>query len=137
MCWEQYSEKIDLTHYKNLEDLMDQGTETINAHTIYHNKGDVIWALDTKARHEIMRGQWGRELKDVNLSELLKLIKKTFMPTTNVFHLRAQLFNVKQEEETLDEEWKRVVDFERKCQFNRITPEEIITYKYAATINDK
>ena len=29
------------------------------------------------------------------------------------------------------------MDIERKCEFNSITPEEIITYKFAATINDK
>ena len=37
----------------------------------------------------------------------------------------------------MDEYWKRLVDVERKCEFNRITPEEIITYKFASTINDK
>ena len=60
------------------------------------------------------------------------------MPGGNVFHSRAQFFNVEQEHgETLDEYWKKLVDIERKCEFNRITPEEIITYKFAATINDK
>ena len=91
--------------------------------TVYHIKGDVIWALGPKAKHEIMRGQWGRELKDVDLSELLKLFKKTFIPAQNVFHSRAQFFNIKQEDnETLNEYWKRLVDIERKCEFNRITP---------------
>ena len=28
------------------------------------------------------------------------------------------------------------MDIERKCEFERITPEEIITYRFAATIND-
>ena len=70
-----------------------------------------------------MRGHWGRELKDVDLSELLKLFKKTFIPARNVSHSWAQFFNFKQEEnETLDEYWKRLVDIERKCEFNRITP---------------
>ena len=60
------------------------------------------------------------------------------MPARNVFHSRTQFFNVKQEdEETLDEYWKRLVDIKRKCKFNRKTPEAIITYKPAATINDK
>ena len=85
-----------------------------------------------------MRGQWGKELKDLDLPELLKLFKKKFIPARNVFHSRAQFFNIKQEDsETLDEEWKRLVDIERKCEFNSITSEEIITYKFAATINDK
>ena len=62
-----------------------------------------------------MRGQWGRELKDVDLSKLLKLFKKTFIPARNVFQSRAQFFNINQEDnETLDEYWKRLVDIERK-----------------------
>ena len=138
MWSEQISEYIDLTYHKNLEDLMNHGTEGMDAHTIYHLKGDVIWALGPKAKHEIMRCQWGRGLKDVNVQELLKLFKKTFMPARNVFHSRAQFFNVKQEDgDTLDEFWKRLVDIDKKCEFNRILPEEIITYKFAATINDK
>ena len=39
--------------------------------------------------------------------------------------------------ETLDEYWKRLVDTERKYDFGNITAEEIITYKFAATIKDK
>ena len=138
MWWEQISEYIDLTYHRISEDLIGHGIEGMDAHTIYHIKSDVIWALGPKAKYEIMGEQWGRELKDVNLQELLKLFKKTFMLARNVFHSRAQLFNVKQEDgETLDENWKRLVDIERKCKFNRITPEEIITYKFAKTINDK
>ena len=60
------------------------------------------------------------------------------MTARNVFHSRAQIFKVKQEEdETIDDYWRRQVDIERKCEFNLITPEEIITYKFAATIHDK
>ena len=51
---------------------------------------------------------------------------------------RAQFFGIKPEEnETLDEYWKRLVVLERKFEFNRILPEEIITYKFAATMNNK
>ena len=136
--WEQISEYIDLTYQKKLEELIEQGTDSMDLHTTYHIKGDVIWALGPKPKHEIMRGHWGKELKDISLQELLRLFKKTFLPTKNVFHSRAQFFNIKQEDgETLDEYWKRLVDIERKCKINTITPEEIITYKCAASINDK
>ena len=138
MWWEQISEYIDLTYQKKLEELLENGTDSIDPHTTYHIKGDVIWALGPKAKHEIMRGQWGKELKDISLQELLKLFKKTFLPARNIFHSRAQFFNIKQEEgETLDEYWKKLVDIERKCEFGNITPEDIITYKFAASINDK
>ena len=69
MWWEQISEHIDLKYHKNLEDLMNHGSKGMDAHTIYHLKGDVIWDLGPKAKHEIMRGQWGRELKDGNIQE--------------------------------------------------------------------
>ena len=97
MWWEQISEYIHLTYNRNLDEMMDQDTDQMNPHTVYHIKGDVIWALGPKAKHEIMRGQWGRELKDVDLSELLKLFKKTFIPARNLFHSRAPFFNIKQE----------------------------------------
>ena len=117
---------------------MDQGIDQMDPHTVYHIKGEVIWALGPKAKHEIMRGQWGKELKDIDLPELLKFFKKTFIPARNVFHSRAQFLNIKQEDnETVDEYWKRLLDIERKCEFISITPEEIITYKFGATINDK
>ena len=57
-----------------------------------------------------------------------EIIQETFVPARNVFHSRAQFFIIKQEDsETLDEYSKRLVDIERKCEFNSITPAEIIT----------
>ena len=95
-------------------------------------------ALGPNTKHKIMRGQGGRELKSVNLPDLLTLLKKTFLPAKNVFHSRAQFFNMKQDDnETVDEHWKGLVDIERKCDFNNITAEEIITYKFAAAFEDK
>ena len=94
------------------------------------------WAQRQNTRS--FRGQWGKKLKDISLQELLKLFKKTFLSARNVFHSRTQFFNIKQEDnETLDECWKRIVDIETKCKFNTITPEDNITYKFAASINDK
>ena len=81
MSLEQLSEYIDLTYQKMLEELTELGTDSMDPHTTYHIKGDVIWALGQKANHEIFRGQWGKDLRDISLQELLKLIKKTFLPT--------------------------------------------------------
>ena len=57
MWWEQISEYKHLTYNQNLDEMMDQGTDQMDPHTVYHIKGDVIWALGPKAKHEIMRGQ--------------------------------------------------------------------------------
>ena len=127
-----------MTYNRNIDEIIDAGIECRDPHTVYHIKSDVIWALGPKAKHENMRGQWGRALKDVNLPKLLTLFKKTFLPVRNVFHSRAQFFNMKQDDnETMDEYWKRLVDIEGKFDFNNITAEEIIRYKFTATIKDK
>ena len=56
MLWEQISEYIHLTYNRNLDEIMDQGTDQMDPHTVYHIKGDVIWALGPKAKH-FGRGQ--------------------------------------------------------------------------------
>ena len=55
MWWEQISEYIDLTYQKKLEELIEPGTDSMDPHTTYHIKGDVIWALGPKAKHEIIK----------------------------------------------------------------------------------
>ena len=70
---------------------MDQANEFSDAHTVYHIKGDVVWVLGPKAKLKIIRGQWGRELKDVSLAELLKLEndsthEKLFFSAKRIYH---------------------------------------------------
>ena len=80
----------------------------------------------------------GQRTSRHQLTRTAEVIQETFPPTRNVFHSRAQFFNIRQENnETLDEYWKRLVDIERKCESNSITPEDIIPYKFAASINDR
>ena len=41
MWWEQISEYIDLTCHRNLDEVMDQGIEYLDAHTVYDIEDDV------------------------------------------------------------------------------------------------
>ena len=43
MRWEQISEYIHSTYSRNLDEIIDQGTEYMDPHTVYHMKGDVIY----------------------------------------------------------------------------------------------
>ena len=107
LWWEQISEYIHLTYSRNLDEIIDQGTEHMDPHCIPHKRRRYLGT--PKAKHEIMRGQWGRELKDVNLPDLMTLFNKIFLPVRNVFHSRAQFFNMKEDEnETLNEYWKKI-----------------------------
>ena len=92
MWWEQISEYIHLTYDRNLDEITEEGIEYMDQHTAYHIKGDVIWALGPKAKHEIMRGQWGRELKDVKLPELLTLFKRNLPPSEKCIPQQGTFF---------------------------------------------
>ena len=92
MWWEQISEYILLTYNRNLDEITDEGVEYMDSHTVYHIKGDVIWALGPKAKHEIMRGQWGREIKDVKLPELLALFTKKISPGKKCLPQQGPIF---------------------------------------------
>ena len=119
MWGEQISEYIHLTYNRNLDEIVDERIEHIAQQTVYQIKGDVIWALGPKAKHEIMRGQWGREIIDIYLPDLLTLFKKTCLPVRYVFHSRAQFFNMKQDDhEPMAEYWKGLVNIERKCELS-------------------
>ena len=106
----------------------------MDTHTVYRIKGNVIWALGPKAKHEVTRGQWGGEIKDVNLPDLLTLLKKTLLPVRNVFHSRAQFFNMKQDRMTT-KHWTNIGNdwwtSRENAVYHIITAEEIITYKFA------
>ena len=80
-------------------------------------------------------GQRAERLRSIRT---IRTIQETFIPARNFFHSRAQFFKIRQEDnETLDEYWRRLVDIERKCEINRFTREVIVTYKFTATIKDK
>ena len=61
---------------EKLEELIEQGMDFMDPHTTYHIKGDVIWALDPKAKNEIMRGQWGRGTKRHQPTRIVETIQK-------------------------------------------------------------
>ena len=42
MWWEEISEYIDLPYQKNLEELVDEGTDSLDEQITHHIKGDVI-----------------------------------------------------------------------------------------------
>ena len=105
MWWEQISVYIDLTYQKSLDEMVDLGTDSLDAPKTPHIKDDIIWTLSPKTKQRIMRGQWGKEMgkrnrADISLQGLLKLnVKNIFLATRNVFHIRAQFFNIRKQED--------------------------------------
>ena len=91
MWWEQISEYIHLTYDRNLDEITEEGIEYMDQHTAYHIKGDVIWALGPKAKHEIMRSQWGRELKG-QITRTADIIQKNLPPSEKCIPQQDTIF---------------------------------------------
>ena len=49
--WEQISEYICPTYKRNVDKIMDRGSDQMDPHTVFFIKGDVLWSLDPKAKH--------------------------------------------------------------------------------------
>ena len=107
---------------KTLDELMDLGTDSLNAPTTHQIKGDVIAALGPKWKHERMRGPCGKELKDISLQQLLKLFKRTFLPPKTYFTVEP---SSSISDKKITNHWtrigKKLVNIGRKCEFGRIT----------------
>ena len=130
MWREEISENIDLTYQKNLEELIELGTNSLDAQITHHNKGDVIWALGPNAKHEIIRGKWDKKTEGHQPTRIFKIVQEDILTHEKCIPRQRQILKIKQDNETLDEYWKNLVDIKRKCEYNRITPEETITYKF-------
>ena len=60
------------------------------------------------------------------------------MPKRNTYHNRGDFFWAKQtEDETPEEHWRRLIEIEKECNFNKISAEELLMSKYMTAITDK
>ena len=95
MRWEQISEYIDLTYQKKLEELIEQGTGP--THNISHQRRRHM-GIGLKSETRDFEGPKGKRTQSHQLTRIAELFKKTFLPTRNVFHSRAQFFEIRQED---------------------------------------
>ena len=76
MWWEQITGYIDIIFHQNVDVIMDQGIEYLDAYTIYHIKSDKIWALGSKVPHEIMRRQRGQGIERCRFARIIEAIRQ-------------------------------------------------------------
>ena len=60
------------------------------------------------------------------------------MPKHNTYHNRGDFFWAKEEEnETLEDHWRKVVSLEKDCEFKDIKQEDLLVSKFITSITDK
>ena len=98
-------------------------------------KDTFVWALGESAITEMTRTIREKEPTTLPLNRLYSLFRIHFIPERNKHHSRADFFNIKREEgESAAEVWKRILEVEKKCEFENITPAELLASKFLSLI---
>ena len=72
------------------------------------------------------------------MKELIRLFTKYYMLKRNIFHNLGDFFWGKQmKEKTPEESWRRLIEIEKKCNFNTISTEVLLISNYMTAITDK
>ena len=88
-----------------------------------------IWALGESAITEMTR-----TVRDNDPTTLYSLFRQHFIPERNKFHSRADFFGISSENETAEDVWTRILQVEKNCEFENVTPAELIAPKLLSLI---
>ena len=94
--------------------------------------------MGPEALYQITRAEYKTEHDSIRTLDLIRLFTEFYMPKRNTYHKRGDFFWAKQtEEETPDEFWRRLIEIEKKCNFNTISAEELLISKNMTAITNK
>ena len=99
---------------------------------------DFNWGAGPSAIETITKGKFNTEPDTINTERLIQLFKDYYMPKRNTYHSRGDFFWAKQEEnETPEEQWRKLVSLEKNCEFKDIKQEDLLISKFITSITDK
>ena len=71
----------------------------------------------------------------MNFIQLYALFRLHFIPERNKFHSRADFFGrTREPNETAEDVWTRILKTEKNCDFDKLTPAELIASKFLSLI---
>ena len=71
----------------------------------------------------------------MSINQLYSLFRLHFIPERNKFHSRADFFGIIREpNETAEDVWTRILQTEKNCEFDNVTPAEFIASKFLSLI---
>ena len=94
-----------------------------------------IWALGEAAVTEMTKTVRDNDPNKMNINQLYTLFRLHFIPERNKFHSRADFFGIVREpNETAEDVWTRILQTEKNCEFDHVTPAELIASKFLSVI---
>ena len=90
-----------------------------------------IWALCESAITKMTRTVRDNDPNRIDFNQLYSLFELHFIPECNKFHSRADFFGITREKsETAEDVWTRILEAEKNCEIENVTPAELIASKF-------
>ena len=94
-----------------------------------------IWALGEAAVTEMTKTVRDNDPNKMKINQLYTLFRLHFIPERNKVHSRADFFGITREpNESAEDVWTRILQTEKNCEFDNVTPAELITSKFLSLI---
>ena len=125
------TQKIDLNTMTTDKDILEEYREELEIKI----KDIFIWALGEEAVTEMTKTARDNDPNKMNINQLYILFRLHFIPERNKFHSRADFFGITREpNETAEDVWTRILQTEKNCEFDNVTPAELIASKFLSLI---
>ena len=83
------------------------------------------------------RAEYKPEPDKTAVKDLIRIFDKYFLPKRNTYHNRGEFFWTRQDEsETPKDFWRRLIEIEKECAFERLTAENLLFSKFMTAITD-
>ena len=135
--WRRFTQYMKMTQIIDLNE-MTTNREILSNYrdNLKHRIKDLfIWALGESAITELTRTVRDNDPNKVDINQLYSLFRLHFIPERNKFHSRADFFGITREKhETAVDVWTRILQVEKNCEFENVTPAELIASKFLSVI---
>ena len=93
------------------------------------------WALGEAAVTEMTKTVKDNDPNKMNINQLYALFRLHFIPERKKFHSRADFFGITREPNgSAEDVWIRILQTEKNCEFDNVTPAELIALKFLSLI---
>ena len=137
LWWRRFKQYIKMTQNIDLN-IKTSDREILEQHrTEYEDwiKDLFIWALGESAITEMTRTVRDNDRNRMDVSQLNSLFRLHFIPERNKFHSQADFFGkARENNETTEDVWTRILQEEKNCEFENVTPAELFASKFLSLI---
>ena len=137
LWWRRFTQHIKMT--QNID--LNQLTTDLEILDLYRNDLNIrikdlfVWALGESAITEMTRTVKDNDPNKMDINQLNSLFRLHFITERNKFRSRAVFFRYnKRKNETAEDEWTRRLQVEKNCEFENVTPAELIAFKFLSLI---